>query len=133
MGAPGENAATVRRVHDQFNRTGRPLAEAFASDAEWTTAREDPDADTYRGLPEIERLFDTWTAMFPDLRIESDEYIESGEKVFSWVHLRGGGSSGGVRVEMEQAQVWTFRGGKAVGVDEYFDRKEGLRAAGARE
>jgi ketosteroid isomerase-like protein len=31
---------------------------------------------------------------------------------------------------MEQAQVWTFRGGKAVRVEEYFDRSEGLAAAG---
>ena len=125
----GKNAAAVHRQHEHFSRTGRPLTEIYARDAQWTTAREDPDTDTYAGIAEIERLFDNWTGMFPGIGIESDEYVESGDKVFTWVRLSGAGGGSGAGVRMEQAQVWTFRDGKAIRVEEYFDRTDGLRAA----
>ncbi len=128
-----ENVEVVRSQHDYFNRTGKPLATAYAADARWTTAREDPDSDTYDGVQEIERLFDNWRGMFPGLRIESDEYLASGDKVFTWVRLIGAGGGSGAGVDMEQAQVWTFRGGKAIRVEEYFDRAEALEAAGLSE
>ncbi len=92
-----------------------------------------PDSDTYRGLREIERLFDSWTAMFPGLRIGSDEYLEAGDQVFTWVRLIGTGGVSGAGVDMEQAQVWTFREGKVIRIEEYFDRAEGLEAAGLSE
>ena len=128
-----ENVEAVRRAHEHFRRTGKPLAEIYAPNAKWTTAREDPDSDTYIGLGEIERLFDSWTAMFPGLGIESDEYRPSGDKVLAWVRLTGTGSGSGAAVDMEQAQVWTFEGGKAVSVEEYLHRAEALEAAGLSE
>ena len=128
-----ENVDAVRRQHQHFNRTGKPLAEIYASDAAWTTAREDPDSDTYRGVEEIERLFDTWRGLFPTLEIESDEYLESDDRVLTWVRLRGAGGGSGAGVDMEQAQVWTFRSDQVIGVEEYFDRAEALEAAGLSE
>jgi ketosteroid isomerase-like protein len=128
-----ENVEAVRRQHEHFSRTGKPLAEVCAPDVQWTTAREDPDSDTYCGLAEVERLFDNWTGMFPGLRVESDEYLEADDKVFTWVRLSGAGGGSGAGVMMEQAQVWTFRDGKAIRVEEYFDRVEALEATGLRE
>jgi ketosteroid isomerase-like protein len=128
-----ENVDAVRRAHQHFNRTGKPLAEIYAPDVTWTTAREDPDSDTYRGLEEVERLFDTWRGMFPSLEIDSDEYLESDDRVLTWVRLSGTGGGSGAGVDMEQAQVWTFRSNKAIRVEEYFDRAEALEAAGLSE
>jgi ketosteroid isomerase-like protein len=58
----------------------------------------------------------------------AEELIDSGDKVFAWIRFSGKGTTSGVPVEMELAQIWTFRGGKVVRVEEYFDRTEALEA-----
>ena len=68
--------------------------------------------------------------MLGEIRIEEEGPIENGECVFGWIRIIGEGPGSGVPVEMEQAQVWRFREGKAERVEEYFDRAEGMTAAG---
>ncbi len=130
MPMTGSNARDVERFLEHFNRTGMPLAEVLHPDAEWKAAREDPDATSHRGADAIARYFRQWTDMIGGLRVEALERIEAGDCVFAWVRLCGSGTASGVEIEMEQAQVWTFRSGQAVQVEEYFDRAEGLSAAG---
>jgi ketosteroid isomerase-like protein len=128
-----ENLEMVRRQHEHFNRTGEVLAESYRSDAEWMTAREDPDPATHRGLEAIRGYFAQWTGMFESIDLRDDELIDAGDKVFAWIRISGHGAASGASVEMEQAQVWTFREGKVVRVEEYFDRAEALQAAGLSE
>lgn len=123
----------VRAFHDHFNRSGEPLREVLHPAAEWEAAREDPDAETHRGLPAIRRYFRQWAEMFDCLQVERLEEIESSDRVFVWVRFRGKGTMSGVGIELEVAQVWTFLDGKAVRVEEYFERAEGLAAAGVAE
>jgi ketosteroid isomerase-like protein len=120
----------VRRQHERFSETGELAVESYDPDFEWHAAREDPDAAVHRGVEAVSRYFRQWTEMFPDIRVEALEFIESGDRVFAWIRITGRGRDSGVEIDMEQAQVWTFRGGKAVRVEEYFDRSEGLAAAG---
>ena len=128
-----ENVEAVRRQHEHFSRTGEVLAEIYDPDAEWIAAREDPDAATHRGLEAIRRYFAQWTEMFEDIDFRTEELIDAGDKVFAWFRFSGKGVTSGAPVEMEQAQIWTFRDGKVVRVEEYFDRAEALEAAGLRE
>jgi ketosteroid isomerase-like protein len=93
-------------------------------------AHEDPDAATHRGQEAIQRYFAQWLGMFEDTAFRAEELIDSGDKVFAWMQFSGKGATSGVPVEMELAQIWTFRGGKVVRVEEYFDRLEALEAAG---
>jgi len=67
--------------------------------------------------------------MISGIEITEEELIEAGDVVYSWIRITGTGSSSGAPVEMEQAQVWRFRDGKAQRVEEYFDRAEARRAA----
>jgi ketosteroid isomerase-like protein len=128
-----ENLEIVRRQHEHFNRTGELLPQIYDSDAEWMAAREDPDAATHRGLEAIRGYFAQWTGMFEDIDFRAEELIDAGDKVFAWIRFSGKGVASGAPVETEQAQVWTFRDGKVVRVEEYFDRAEGLEAAGLRD
>lgn len=128
-----ENVEAVRRQHDHFRRTGEVLAEIYGADAVWVTAREDPDAASHHGLDGIRRYFFEWTTAFEDIDIETDELIESDDRVFAWVRVKGRGGGSGTPATLEQAQVWIFREGKVVRVEEYFDREEGLAAAGLSE
>ncbi len=128
-----ENVAAVRRQHEHFKRTGEVLPEIFDDDAEWVAAREDPDAAPHRGVDAIRRYFAEWTAAFELVDFRTEELIDGGDKVFAWIHFAGRGGSSGTPVSLEQAQLWSFRNGKAVRVEEYFDRAEALEAAGLRE
>src|SRR5919109_2731738 len=118
-----ENVEAVRRQHQHFRRTGGVLEEIYDPNAAWMAAREDPDAQTHRGLNAIRGYFSEWVAMFQDIELQTEELIEAEEKVFAWVRFSGVGEASGVPVEMEQAQVWTFREGKVVRVEEYFNRQ----------
>lgn len=124
-------AEAVRAQHEHFERTGEVLPEIYHPDAEWMAAREDPDAQTHRGLDAIQGYFSQWTEMFTEIQFAADEIVEApDDRVFAWVRFTGRGATSDAPVEMEQAQVWTFRGGKVSRVEEYFDRAEGLAAAG---
>jgi ketosteroid isomerase-like protein len=128
-----ENVEAVRRQHEHFNRTGEVLSEIYDSEAQWMAAREDPDAAIHRGLEAIRGYFAQWVEMFESIDFRAKELIDAGDKVFAWMRFAGTGTTSGVPVEMEQAQVWTFREGKVVRVEEYFDRAKALEAAGLRE
>ena len=125
-----QNLEAVRRQHEHFTRTGEVLAEIYDRDAEWMAAREDPDAAMHRGLEAIDRYFAHWAGMFESIDLRAEELIDAGDKVFAWIRFSGRGTTSGAPVEMEQAQIWTFREGRVVRVEEYFDRTEALEAAG---
>jgi ketosteroid isomerase-like protein len=112
-----QNVEAVRRQHEHFSRTGEVLAEIYHADAEWMAAREDPDAATYRGPEAIQRYFAQWLGMFEDTDFRAEELIDSSDKVFAWIQFSGKGTTSGVPVEMELAQIWTFHGGKVVRVE----------------
>jgi ketosteroid isomerase-like protein len=107
-----------------------PLPDFFDVDAEYHTSPEDPDPAILRGMDEIARGFREWDEAYPDLRSEPVEIKGSGDIVFVWTRISGHGASSGVPVDMEYAQVWTLRAGKAVRVVEYLDRAEALKAVG---
>jgi ketosteroid isomerase-like protein len=128
-----ENVEAVRRQHEHFSRTGEVLSEIYHADAEWMAARDDPDAAIHRGPQAIQRYFAQWLGMFEDTDFRAEELIDSGDKVFASIRFSGKGTTSGVPVEMELAQIWTFRGDKVVRVEEYFDRTEALEAVGLSE
>jgi ketosteroid isomerase-like protein len=54
----------------------------------------------------------------------------NGDRVFVWARFTGHGADSGVAMEMELAHVLTLEGGRTRRLEEYFDRAEGLEAAG---
>jgi ketosteroid isomerase-like protein len=125
-----EEVDAVRAQHELFARSQEVLRGIYANDAEWMPAREEPDAAIHVGADAIQAAFTQWAETFEDIEFEGREVIDADDKVFAWIRISGRGVVSGIQVEMEQAQVWTFRDGKAVRVEEYFDRDEALRAAG---
>ena len=124
------NLEAVLRQYEQFSRDGGIVADIYAPDAEWMAAREDPDAATHRGVEAIGDYFAQWFGAFEEPKLQVVETIDGDDRVFAWIAFSGRGISSGAPVEMQQAQVFSFRDGKVVRVEEYFDRAEGLRAAG---
>jgi ketosteroid isomerase-like protein/GNAT superfamily N-acetyltransferase len=118
---------------DPAERPDRAALSAFwHEDGEYHASPEDPDSDVHRGLDAIERHYRRWYEAYPDLRLEPVEGKANGDKVFIWVRFVGHGAGSGLAIDMQLAHVWTLRDGKASRVVEYFDRDEGMRAAGLR-
>ena len=88
------------------------------------------DLDTeIRGASEIVGQMRRWLSAWEDpVVIETDEFIESGDRILVLIRWRGRGKGSGVEMEAEGAHLWTFRGGRAIGWDVYRDREE-ARAA----
>lgn len=128
------NVDLVVGAYAHFNAGERAPGLGFwHPDAEYQAAREDPDSATHRGIDAIRKQFERWIDAYPDLRVEPLEAKGNGDRVFLWVRFTGHGAASGIPLEMDLAHVYTLREGKAVRCAEYFDRTEGLHAAGLTE
>jgi ketosteroid isomerase-like protein len=127
----------VQFVLDGYRRFNAGEREAglwfFHQDAEYHASREDPDSAVHRGIEAIRGQFESWFDAYPDLHVEPLEARGQGEMVFLWVRFSGHGAESGMPMEMELAHVISMRDGKAERLVEYFDRAEGLEAAGLAE
>jgi ketosteroid isomerase-like protein len=129
-----QDVELVLDAYARFN-AGEKVPELWFwhEDAEYHAAAEDPDSAVHRGIDAIRRQFASWLDAYPDLKVEPIESKENGDTVFLWVRFSGHGGESGVPMEMELAHVITMRDGRATRLVEYFDRAEGLEAAGISE
>jgi ketosteroid isomerase-like protein len=129
-----ENVDLVVDGYARFNAgERRPELWFWHEDAEYHAAREDPDSAVHRGIDGIRRQFASWIEAYPDLQVQPLEARDGGDIVFLWVRFSGHGGESGLSMEMELAHVVMMRDGKTVRLVEYFDRAEGLEAAGLSE
>jgi ketosteroid isomerase-like protein len=125
-----ENLQRVREQYTRYNAGERAPGRWFwHEDAEYHTAREDPDHAVHRGIDAIGKLFAGWLEAYPDLRLDIQQAEARGDKVVLWIRFTGHGAASGIPLEMELAHVLTLHDGKAASVVEYTDRNEALAAA----
>jgi ketosteroid isomerase-like protein len=74
-----------------------------------------------------------WLEAFEDIRLESEELIDLGDRLFSVTRMYAHGSGSGVPVSNCSFQLFTFRGGLVVRQEDFLDREKALKAAGLRE
>jgi ketosteroid isomerase-like protein len=127
---PADQHEHVLWGYEWFNREREPPPD-WHVDGEFINAREDPDHSTYRGIDAIRRQHQGWFDSYPDLRVEPVEIRIGDDRAFVWVRFAGHGADSGVQMEMELAHVITFdEDGRTLRMQEFFERDEGLRAAG---
>ena len=122
----------VRAAYAHFNREHEPPP-MWLPDGEFVNAREDPDHATYRGIDAIRKQHQGWFDAYPDLHVEPLEIRTKGDRVFVWAHFSGHGADSGAAMDMELAHVLTLDKGRTRRLEEFFDRAEGLAAAGIEE
>ena len=88
----------------------------------------------FRGRDEVEGFFRNFSEVAGEFRFEL-EGLEAGEdnRVVAMVHTIGHGRGSGAPFDFREAHVWTMRDARAVGMEVYFDREEGRKAAGLSE
>ena len=126
-----ENLEIVLDGYARYNAGDRvPQLWFWHPDAEYHVARDDPDSAVHRGIVAIRQQFASWEEAYPDLRVEVLDARANGDQVFLWVRFVGHGATSGIPIDMELAQLYTMRDGKAAKAVEYMDRDEALEAGG---
>jgi len=133
------SSANVDLVRSSFEAFGRgDFDEAFAhydTAIEWCTATDEPDQNTYIGLPALRRfvayLADPWSNRFGPA-VEWEDFIDCGDWVVApWsATLHGHGS--GIEIEVFETYAVLVGDGLIRRVDEYRTVEQALAAVGER-
>jgi ketosteroid isomerase-like protein len=119
----------VRRFVEAYNRGDLDALAGWADpDLEWVTAREHPSAASHRGVEAIRAYHEDWLRLFPGLRIELESVEERGDRVLAVARLRGAGVGSGAATEIRLGILSTYRGDRAVRVEEFLDPQEAKQA-----
>jgi ketosteroid isomerase-like protein len=104
-------------------------------EVEWHMAKDEAGLSfdfegVYRGYQGLLAWSERWWAAWDELRLESGEVIDCGEKLVVLLQARVRGRGSGVEVERPFAQVTTLRDGMAVRIENFWDHAKALEAAG---
>ena len=130
-----ENVEVVRRAYEAF-ASGRIDFGFLHSEIEWRGPREFPDlAEPHFGHEGVRQYMAKLTEAFDDYRMVAEEFIDAGDdQVLVFAREGGRGKGSGVEVQTNPtAHLYTFRGGKAIRMQSYWERSDALEAVGLRE
>jgi ketosteroid isomerase-like protein len=133
-----DHAETIRQGIEAFNRADWDAAlELVSEDVVWVALLATVDGDKVLfGRDAVRRA---WEAQREALGgeafgIESHRIRDLGAgTLLVRLRLTGRGTTSGVPIEVEYAQLWTLREGLAVRIDNYANEAEALKAAGLTE
>jgi ketosteroid isomerase-like protein len=130
-----ENVEVVRRIYEDgvFDQHPEELLALVTPDIEFVNPPEAVEPGTRRGIAEVAQALQSISQSFDSYRHELHELFDAGDAVVAWVSFctRSGGSE--TEVIQQEAQTWTFRGGKIVRYEWGRDLDAALEAAGLRE
>ena len=121
----------LREAYAALNRNDIPaMVEAFDPQIEWTEPADYPGGGTHRGLAVVKshlsQARDTWA----EGGCEPERFIVAGDKIIVFVHVRVRLKHNTEWLEGRQADVYTFRDGKAIQMRLFADRRQALEWAG---
>ncbi len=129
----GPNVDTLENLYDAINRADLDYILGLqAEDVEWWGPHVFPDiAGPHRGHDGIRaytrRIMDAWA----EFTIVPEKFLDLGERVLVLTRERGRGRASGIEVQSQPtAHLWTLRDGIVVRFQVFWDRDDGLRAAG---
>jgi ketosteroid isomerase-like protein len=119
-----ENAEAIRRVYERWAEgdfSGGGL-EVFDPEIEFVLPPTFPESGTYRGPEEIAEYMREFLEPWVRITISVEELDAAGDTVTAHVVQSGVGSGSGVPTELRYVQVWTFRDGRAIRLENIRDR-----------
>ena len=124
-------------VRSSFEALGRgDFDKAFAvydPEARWHTADDEPDSQTYIGVPALrglmEQLAEPWTNRFDD-RVVFERFIVCGDwVVVPWI-ARLHGKASGIDIDLSETYAVLVTDGRIEQVEEYRTLDQALEAVG---
>ena len=119
-----ENVNLVRAIYARWaeEKSARDL---IAHDLEYVNPPYAVESGTHHDRRKLAAIRD----VYPDFRVEPEEYFDVGDEVVVIGTARGTAASG-ITTQWRQGYIWTIRDGKAVRLRWFNDPKEALEAAG---
>lgn len=130
---PGEHVDAVREVYARWGQ-GDLAASLDVADPLilFVLGPEFPDAGSYVGIEGLRKYTRGFLEPWSHLTIEAEELTQAGDSVVVAVLQRGVGGESGIATELRYFQVWSFRGARAIRLENFRERAEALAAVGLR-
>ena len=133
---PRDRVDAAKRAVDAFNRRDVDgfFAELLTPDFEWWPAIAGVyERGCYKGREGVERFVAAMSEVWEELQLIAEEFHDLGDRVLVVGRQVGRARGSGAPVDQPTATILDFRGDRIWRVRAYFDRAEGLRAAGLSE
>ena len=128
-----ETIATLWRAQVAYNEGDWDAALATMDPSVvFDLTRVAPDGEIYEGYEGVKAFWRMLRDVFGDFRIDPEEVIDGGDRLFALMHLHGSGMASGAVGEDFLYQVVTLRQGRAARVDFFRDRDEPSKQRGWR-
>jgi ketosteroid isomerase-like protein len=128
------NVEIARAALEAFDREGWEGLWRFADpDVEFVEPPEQPGATVFRGIDAVrEGVARSWGQTWVEQHSVAERLIDLGDRVLALTveHLLG---RDGIKVTQPGGGIFTFRAGKIVRIEYWWDRDSALRAAGLAE
>jgi ketosteroid isomerase-like protein len=100
---------------------------------EWVEDPKRADGRTYRGHEGVLESFKQWFEQFDEYEFELEQVVDCGDRVLVTAREQGRGATSRAPVSARLYQVLTFRDGKVLRYQEFYDEQAALEAAELRE
>lgn len=100
---------------------------------EWIEDPSRADASTYHGHEGVIESWRRWLENFDEYGSELEDLRDCGDRVLATVREEGRGSASGATISARNYMVMTFRDGKVLRYQEFYDQWMALEAAGLSE
>jgi ketosteroid isomerase-like protein len=125
---PGSHREHVERAYAALNVGDRDgFMAVLHPEAEWHWPPGLADTDVYRGADEIVRAMTIWADAWVDFRMEPEELLERGDRIFVAARYAGRGRTSGLPIDQLVAHVWEFGGDRAVRMRMFGDVEKSRR------
>ena len=96
--------------------------------------RQLPEAGAFLGIEALVAYMRSWLESWSEFTLEAEDIIDGGGgTVVATVRQHGVGRGSGAETRMRYFQVWSFRGGKVIRLENFVERSEALEAVGLSE
>jgi ketosteroid isomerase-like protein len=125
-----EDVEKLRDAYKAFNEGGGvdAMLERLGPGFQVRDRESAPDRETRYGREGMKQLFDSYMEAFDALRLEPEEFIDTGGQIVVSIHQRVRGKGSGVEIEGHVAHVWTMLSGQVVRLRIFSDRERALEA-----
>jgi ketosteroid isomerase-like protein len=108
------NVERLRELFARFNETGELDFTGVDAGIELHDRPDVPDRRVWRGTEGVRAFFAKTAESFDPIRWEPRQFIAYGRHVVVRAHIVAYGAASGTPIEVDEAQLWTFRDGLLV-------------------
>jgi ketosteroid isomerase-like protein len=129
-----ENLEIVRAVFERRSEGDlKSDFDLFDEHVVFVLRPEFPDAGVYFGVDAVADYTRGFLEPWTHLTMEAEEIIDAGDTVVVRLCQRRVGDASGAATELRYFQLWTFRGGKVIRLENVRERDEAFEVAGLRD